>query len=226
MELLVFGHSGTKVLVFPTRGGRFYEYENLRMVDQIADRVEQGHLQLYCVDSLDHETFYCNWRHPADRIQRHILYEKYILKEVIPFMDHKNNNPNRISHGCSLGAFHAANLAFRHPELFVKLCAFSGRFDLSLEVEHFRNLFDGYYDENIYFHSPSHYLPSLKDEHKLTALRKMDIVFVIGKEDPFLQNNISLSNELWNKGIWHALHQWEERAHRGYYWRRMVKIYL
>ena len=26
MELLVFGHSGAKVLVFPTRGGRFYEY--------------------------------------------------------------------------------------------------------------------------------------------------------------------------------------------------------
>ena len=29
MELLVFGHGGAKVLVFPTRDGRFYEYENL-----------------------------------------------------------------------------------------------------------------------------------------------------------------------------------------------------
>jgi esterase/lipase superfamily enzyme len=32
MELLVFGHAGPKVLVFPTRDGRFYEYENLGLV--------------------------------------------------------------------------------------------------------------------------------------------------------------------------------------------------
>jgi esterase/lipase superfamily enzyme len=28
MELLVFGHTGARVLVFPTREGRFYDYEN------------------------------------------------------------------------------------------------------------------------------------------------------------------------------------------------------
>lgn len=226
MELLVFGHSGTKVLVFPTRFGRFFEYENLRMVNQLADRIEQGHLQLFCIDSIDTETFYCEWRHPADRIQRHIAYEEYILQEVIPFMDSINPNPNRISHGCSLGAFNAANFAFRHPELFVKLCAFSGRYDLSLSVESFQDLFDGYYDENIYFHSPSHYLPGLEDEDRLTALRNMDIVLTIGDKDPFLQNNIELSQVLWQKGIWHAFHQWDGRAHRGHYWRKMVQLYL
>jgi esterase/lipase superfamily enzyme len=226
MELLVFGHAGTKVLVFPTRDGRFYEYENLRLVKQLQHKIEQGHLQLYCVDSIDHETFYCHWRHPADRIRRHIMFEEYIIHEVIPFMDNKNENPNRISHGCSLGAFHAANIAFRHPELFVKLAAFSGRFDLSLDVESFRNLFDGYYDDNIYFHSPSHYLPGLNDEPKLNALRSMDIVLVIGDQDPFLQNNIELSEALWNKGVWHALHYWQGRAHRGRYWREMVNIHL
>jgi len=226
MELLVFGHAGAKVLIFPTRDGAFYEYEDLGLVEQIADKIEQGHLQLFCVDSIDKETFYCEWRHPSERIQRHILFEQYILNEVIPFMDEKNDNPNRIAHGCSLGAFHAVNIAFRHPELFVKLCAFSGRFDLSHDVEHFNNLFDGYYDEDIYFHSPSHFLPSLEDESKLTALRNMEIVLVIGNEDPFLQNNIELSHALWDKGIWHALHFWDGRAHRGRYWREMVKIHL
>jgi esterase/lipase superfamily enzyme len=226
MELLIFGHSGTKVLVFPTRGGKFYEYENLRMVDQIADKVEQGHLQLFCVDSIDKETFYCSWKHPADRIQRHIRYEKYILEEVIPFMDHINPNPHRIAHGCSLGAFHATNIAFRHPELFVKLCAFSGRFDLTMRVEHFRSLLDDYYDDDVYFHSPSHYLPNLEDDHILSQLRQMDIVFVIGNEDPFLENNLAMSQALWDKNIWHALHRWDGRAHRGRYWREMVKLYL
>ncbi len=226
MEMLVFGHAGKKVLVFPTRGGKFYEYENMRMVEQIADRIEQGELQLFCVDSIDKETFYCDWRHPADRIERHIQFEDYILDEVIPFMDKKNPNPDRIVHGCSLGAFHAANLAFRHPHLFVKLCAFSGRFDLTLSVESFNNLLDGYYDDNVYFHSPSHYLPGLNDEKVLSQLRAMDIVFVIGDEDPFLENNLALSQTLWDKGIWHAMHRWEGRAHRGRYWRKMVKLYL
>ena len=37
MELLVFGHAGAKVIVFPTREGRFYEYENLRMTEVLRD---------------------------------------------------------------------------------------------------------------------------------------------------------------------------------------------
>lgn len=226
MELLVFGHAGSKVLVFPTRLGRFYEYENLRMVDQIAEKIEQGHLQLFCIDGIDEESLYCHWRHPAERIKRHIAYEDYILNEVIPLMDRINPNPDRIAHGCSLGAYHAANIAFRHPELFVKLCAFSGRFDLTLNVEVFNNLFDGYYDENIYFHTPSHFITNLDDQYKLNSLRNMDIVLVIGDQDPFLDNNLKFSEVLWQKGISHALHQWQGRAHRGRYWREMVKIYL
>ena len=43
MELLIFGHAGAKVLVFPTRFARFYEYENLRIVDSIRDKIEGGH---------------------------------------------------------------------------------------------------------------------------------------------------------------------------------------
>ena len=37
MELLAFGHAGAKVIVFPTREGRFYEYENLRMTEVLRD---------------------------------------------------------------------------------------------------------------------------------------------------------------------------------------------
>ena len=32
MELLVFGHAGLPVLVFPTSGGRFYEFEDRGMI--------------------------------------------------------------------------------------------------------------------------------------------------------------------------------------------------
>ncbi len=226
MELLVFGHGGAKMLVFPTRYARFYEYENMRVIEQLRGKIEAGHLQVYCVDSIDGESLYCKGADPYWRILRHIQYEEYILNEVMPLMSMLNNHPCTISHGCSLGAYHAANIAFRHPHLFKKLCAFSGRFDLTLQVEHFSNLFSGFYNQDIYYHTPSHFLSGLTCKDKLNALREMDIVMVIGKKDPFLDNNLHMSQLLREKGIEHQLHLWEERAHRGYYWRRMARIYI
>lgn len=226
MELLVFGHAGAKVLVFPTRDGRFYEYENLGLVASLAPKLEAGQLQLYCVDSLDHESFYCDWCHPGGRIRRHIQFEEYILNEVLPLMASKNPHPCTISHGCSLGAFHAANIAFRHPHLFRKLAAFSGRYDLTLAVEGFRDLFDGHYEEAVYYHTPTHFLPNLDCHWRLEHLRRMDIVLVIGDQDPFLDNNRHLSALLAAKDIPHRLHLWHGRAHRGRYWRQMAPLYV
>jgi len=226
MELLIFGHAGARVLVFPTRNARFYEYEDLRLLEQNRHKIEAGQLQLFCVDSIDSESFYCWWAHPYGRIQRHIQYEEYILNEVYPLMNRINAHPCTISHGCSLGAFHAANIALRHPHLFNKLCVFSGRFDLSMQVEYFADLFSGFYNDDIYFHTPAHFLPGLHCQKSIHALKKMDIVFVIGREDPFLANNLFMSHLFNCKGISHQLYIWDERAHSGYYWRKMVRLYL
>lgn len=226
MELLTFGHSGAKVLVFPTRDGRFHEYEDLRLVDALRPKLAAGQLQLWCLDSVAWEGPYCHWCHPADRARRLGAYEDYVLHEVMPLMHSRNQHPCTISHGLSLGAFLAANMAFRHPHLFQKLAAFSGRYDLTLNVEHFRDLFDGWRDEHTYHHTPVHYLPNLHCPWRLDQLRRMDMVFVIGKEDPFLDNNRYLSGILWDKGIAHTRHEWDGRAHSGYYWRRMAPLYL
>lgn len=226
MELLIFGHAGAKVLIFPTRDGRFFEYENLGIVARLADKIDSGLLQLYCVDNIAPETFYCFWNNPADRVHRHILFEEYILNEVMPLMELRNQHPCTIAHGCSLGAFQAANIAFRHPHLFQKLTAFSGRYDLTLNVEHFDDLFGGYYDEYIYYHTPTHFLPNLCCEGRLAQIRKMEITLVIGQDDPFLHNNRQLSAILHEKAVPHQLIEWQERAHRGYYWRRMAPLYL
>jgi esterase/lipase superfamily enzyme len=226
MELLVFGHGGAKVLVFPTRDGRFHEYEDLRLVEALRPKIDAGQLQLWCVDSIDWETFYCDWCHPANRVRRHTHYEEYILNEVMPLMASRNQHPCTIAHGCSLGAFHAANIAFRHPHLFQKLAAFSGRYDLTLNVEDFRDRFGGYRDDQIYHHTPVWFLPNLTCGWRLSHLRRMDIVLVIGREDPFLDNNRHLSRILWDKGIWNALHEWDGRAHRGHYWRKMAPLYV
>ena len=226
MELLVHGHAGARVLCFPPRLGRFFDYENKGMVDALRPQLENGWLQLFCVDSVDADSLYCHWKHPGDRIHYHQQYEKYILCEVLPLTQRLNSNPFLIAHGCSLGAWHATNIALRHPHLFNRLLAFSGRFDLTSAPIDFGDLFDGYYDERIYFHTPSHYLPQLGDENILAHLRRMDIVLVIGDDDPFCDNTRALSQALWDKGIWHALHFWWGRAHRFRHWRQMARVYF
>lgn len=226
MELLVFGHAGARVIVFPTRDGRFFDYENWRMVEVLKDKIEAGHLQLFCVDSIDRESLYADWAVPADRMKRHLDYENYILREVAPFSASLNPDFTLIAHGCSLGAYHAMNITLRHPHRFGKVVALSGRYDLTEEVGSFRGLFDGYYDDLVYFNNPSHYLPRLEDGATLEQLRRLQIVFVIGKDDTFYENNKQLSEVMTAKGIPHTFTVWDGEAHRAREWRKMVRWYL
>lgn len=54
----------------------------------------------------------------------------------------------------------------------------------------------------------------------------MEIVLVIGADDPFLANNRHLSEPLAANEIGHRLHVWQGRAHRAAHWRQMAPLYL
>jgi esterase/lipase superfamily enzyme len=226
MELLVFGHGGARVLVFPTRAGRFYDYENWCLVTAINDCIEAGTLQLFCVDSVDSESLYCEQRPPQRRIDRHRQYESYIVEEVVPFTAWRNSDPELVTHGCSIGAYHAANIALRHPELFRKVVAFSGRYDLTRPAGVFRDLFCGYYDQDIYFHTPTHFLPGLSEDSTLAHLRRLDITLTVGEHDPFRESTCELSRILHDKAIPHQLLIWQGEAHCAHHWRQMARLYL
>ena len=219
MEMLIIGHAGARVLIFPTSQGRYYEYEDRGMVANLADQIENGSLQLYCVDSVDAESFYNGWAHPSGKITRHIQYEDYIVNEVLPLSRAKNPNPFMITHGCSFGAYHAVNIAFRHPHLFGRVLALSGKYDMSY-------FFGGYYDDNIYYNTPSHYVPNLSDHNQLEALRRMDIVIVAGQDDPNIENNRALSRALWEKGVSHAFREWDGWSHDLPYWMKMTRMHI
>lgn len=226
MELLVFGHGGARVLVFPTRCGRFFDYENFGMVEALRPRIEAGHLQLYCVDSVDHESLYCDWAPPYDRIRRHQRYEDYLLCEVLPFTAQRNGGAPLIAHGCSLGGFHAVNLALRHPSWFQRVVAFSGRYDLTQHVDDFRDLLDGYRDELVYFHTPNAYLTHARDPAQLAQLRALHVVLAVGETDPFSSQNYYLARVLAERGVSRALHVWGGRAHTPRKWAKMADLYL
>jgi len=226
MELLVFGHSGKAVLFFPTRMARFYDYENWGIVEALQTHIENGELQLFCVDSIDSESFYNHWIHPIDRINRHLQYEQYILNEVIPFMQTENGENFFEVAGCSMGAYHAINLALKHPTIFKKVICMSGRHDLTRQIDDFRDLFDGFRNEDVYFNMPQQYMANLGEGYDLDAIRKIEIIMAVGETDPFVSSNREFSDILSSKGIDHRLYIWSNYDHRPRYWTKMVKLYL
>ena len=47
MEILIFGHDGPPVMVFPSSMGAFFEYEDRGMISALADKLEHGRLRLF-----------------------------------------------------------------------------------------------------------------------------------------------------------------------------------
>lgn len=224
MEMPIFGDRGTPVLVFSTRMARFHAYEDGGRVTAIADKIGDGGSRLFRVDSVDGEALYDRGRSPRDRVPRRLQYERHILDEVPPLIRSVESTSFPIARGCSLGARHAVNIAFRRPDLFNKVVAFSGLRDPTPAVEDFGDLLDGHRDD-VYFNSPSAFLPDITDETILSRLRAMEIVPVIGDDDPRLDNNIALSEAMWAKGIWHARHVWPGRAHSSRHRRATAKLF-
>jgi esterase/lipase superfamily enzyme len=219
MELLVFGHAGTRLLVFPTSKGKFYEWEDRKMMEVLRPELEKGQLQAYCVDSVDEESWYAWHKHPAERAWRHVQYENYILHEVLPLVSQKNSTPYLIVTGASFGAYHAMNFALRHPEITNRVIALSGVYNIERWL-------GGYRDDNIYYNCPCLYLPNENQESRLSLLKRLDIILAAGRDDPNIDNNRWLSDVLWSKGIWHALRIWDGWAHDWPWWQQMIRLYV
>ena len=114
-----YGHWGRPVLVFPSERGRAWDFENNGMVDAVADLIDAGRVKLYCVDSLRRGVLVRPDVPIEERARRHGRYESWIVDDVVPWI-YETPAASRasITLGCSLGAFHAANFAFKRADLF------------------------------------------------------------------------------------------------------------
>ena len=218
MELLVFGHAGARVLVFPTSRGKFYEWEDRGMMNALGEHLERGGIQMFCVDSVDAESWYAH-THPAQRAWRHVQYDHYLLDEVLPLSVNLNPNPFLITTGASFGAYHAVNFALRHPNQVGRTIGLSGLYDI-------KRFTGGYVDDNVYFNSPCDFIKNEHDPARLGALRHIDIILATGRDDSFRPNNEYFSDILWSKNIWHALRIWDGWAHDWPWWTQMILKYI
>lgn len=224
MEIKVYGHTGKPVLVFPTQGGRFYEYEDFGMVEACRESIDAGKIQLFTVDSIDNQSW-ANWSiPPADRARRHEDYDRYITQEMIPFIHHRSTWKGKyFTTGCSMGAYHAPNFFFRHPDVFDGVIALSGILRL--------NLFIGdYMDEVVYLNTPLVYLRNLTDEAYLSAYRQSTIVLCSGQgawEGPMLADAYELKAILDSKHVPCWIDIWGYDVNHDWpWWRRMMPYFL
>ncbi len=215
MELLAFGHAGLPLLVFPTSMGRFYQWEDFGMVDGLRDKIDAGFIRLFCVDSVDDESWYAGWKQPADRVRRHLDYERYLADELIPRLPEQP-----VAVGTSFGAFHAVLLALRKPWLVRGFVGLSGAYDT-------RHWLDGYADDEVYFADPTMFLPGLADERYLGPIRAMEKkVIATGEGDPNAGESERLGGLMEAKGLGVWLDVWVGWAHDWPFWKEMMRKYV
>jgi len=221
MELLVFGHGGLPMIVFPTSMGRFYDYEDRNMIKAVDWRYENGALQAFCVDSVDAESWYNKNIHPRERVLRHNRYEQYLIQEVIPFVRLKNASGDLALTGCSFGGYHVMNFYLRHPDLVTQAVSMGGAFDI-------HQFLNGYYDDNCYFNCPSDFLPHLNDDWYLSRFRaRAKVVLATGENDICLAENERLGHIMDEKQIAHWLDIWRSgTGHDWPWWQQMAVKYF
>lgn len=222
MEIVVYGHFGYALLMFPTAAADYLEYERFGLIENIKYFLDGGKLKAFSINSINNESWLNNHISPFQKALRHKQYNDYIVEEVVPFIhNHCKTLVPIITTGASLGAFHAANSFFRRSDIFSGTIAMSGSYDLKMYTK-------GYFDDNVYFNSPIDYLPNWNDEYMLNFMRKGKIIIATGQgdyEDP--QASINLSNILNSKGIRHWLDLWGyDMPHDWPTWRKMLPYYL
>jgi esterase/lipase superfamily enzyme len=179
MALKIYGHWGKPFIVFPSSRGRYFDYEGMGMIEAIAGFINAGKIKLFCVDSVDEESWYNYAVSAPDRNARHEAYDRYIVQEVIPFIRyHCQSPPERVmANGCSMGAYHAVNFFLKHPDVFEGTIALSGLYRLDRpEFQLSAAELPG-----VYFNSPLSYLPGLDDPWYLDWYRRSQIIVCVGQ---------------------------------------------
>ena len=120
-RVIVHGHYGRPVLVFPAERGQATEAQDRGLVESVGELLSAGRLKLYCVDSDDSAGWSAQHKPLEDRARAAEWYDSWIMSTVVPFVaeDCGGGPVELAATGVSMGALHALNITLRHAETFV-----------------------------------------------------------------------------------------------------------
>jgi esterase/lipase superfamily enzyme len=230
-SVVVHGHYGRPVLVFPSERGRAWDFENNGMVGAVADLVEAGRVKLYCVDSADGFTWSDTSVSTEERARRHGRYESWILEHVLPWAAADCagtvDTVEFATLGCSLGAYHAANFALKHADHFPLALCLSGNYDPTTWQSW------GEIGGQTYFNNPMAYVANLEGDHLNWLRSRVSLLLVVGRgaweEHPTrsLPSTVAFAHRLSERGIRHELDVWGEGTpHDWSSWQRQLAHHL
>jgi len=223
MPVVVYGHYGFALLMVPTAAADYLEYERFQLIEAMRPWIEAGKLKVYSVNSINTESWLNNEMAGEHKAIRHNQFNEYIYNEVIPFIRNSSSHdtPIYIS-GASFGALHSMNLFLKRPDLINGVIAMSGVYELTEYTK-------GYWDEQVYYNSPMHYMPNLTDHNILEQIRRSHHIHILTGSGPYEDPTSSgrFANILYDKGINYNLDVWgEEWPHDWNTWKAMFPHYL
>src|SRR5687768_9259462 len=223
MPIAVYGDYGFALLMIPTAGADYLEYERFQLMDHLKPFINAGKVKIFSVNSINNESWLNNDMLGEHKAIRHNQFNEYIYNEVVPFIkNHTSWDTPIITCGASFGALHSMNLFLKRPDLINGVIAMSGVYDLTEYTK-------GYFDDDVYFNSPQHYMPNLTDHGTLEQIRQSRHIHIFSGSGPYEDPNASrrFAEVLYSKGINYELDIWgAEWKHDWETWRKVLPLYI
>ena len=223
--VLAYGHYGRPLVAFPSENGEPQDWEDRGMVEAIAPLLDDGKVKLYCVPSLDHDSWTRDDLPLEERARRHGHYEWWVLTKLVPFVQADSHTHELMATGASFGAYHAVNFCLKRSDLFPLAIGMSGVYDVSVQG-------GGERGEAVYFNNPMDYVANLQGDHLDWLRRQASVLLVCGQgqwEDTTgaLDSTKRFGALLAEKGIPHEVDLWgHDVPHDWPSWRRQLAHHL
>lgn len=226
MECKVYGHAGRPFIFVPCQDGRFFDFENYRMIDTWAPWIESGQVMVLAVDTMDRETWSDFGGDPYWRARRHEQWMEHVAYEMAPKVQYlaaegsgRGDNIQGVTvFGSSMGATHAANFYFRFPDIFTGLLALSGIYTAEFG-------WGSYMDEVVYRNSPVHYLANMPADHPfIEKYNRNQAIICVGLgaweqpettfrlRDIFAEKGINVWVDVWGHDVFHDWPWWYKQV--------------
>jgi esterase/lipase superfamily enzyme len=223
MPIASYGHFGFAILLIPTAAADYLEYERFQLIDAIAPFINSGKCRVFSIDSMNKESWMNNQMLPEHKAIRHNQFNNYVFNEVVPFIRSSTSDETMIyTCGASFGALHAMNLFMKRPDIINGAISMSGVYDLTEYTK-------GFWDDQVFYNSPVHYIPSLNDNWYLDKIKASHHIHIYSGSGNFEDPEASkkFAGILYTKGIWYDLDVWGPDIHHDWpTWRSMLPYIL